>query len=132
VQEDNYIAIVHRQMLEQQFGIRFAGIDMAKQFSHELADGGDDSMAFHGLWNVVRFMPADVSFPFIEQAPANTWNEVHRAHHIIIEMAKKGYVPLLESQKNKIQSGTAFGDLMRWLHNEQFPNKDAFMRVLLS
>lgn len=132
IQEDNYIAIVHRQMLEQQFGIRFAGIELAKQFSHELADGGDNSMAFHGLWNVVRFMPSDVGYYFIENAPDNTWNEVHRSHHIIVEIGRRGWTPLIEKQKAKIQAGTAFPDLMRWLHNEEFAEKSTIMRLLLS
>lgn len=131
VQEDNYIAIVHRKMLEEKFGIRFAGDDVAAKFSHELAPGGDNSMAFHGLWNIVRFMPRETAYYFIERASASTWNEVHRAHHIIVEIARKGYLQLLDSQRNKIQQGTAYADLMRWLNHESFDNKDETMSILL-
>jgi hypothetical protein len=130
VQEDNYIAIEHRPMLEQQQGIRFAPTALADQFSHELNGTGANSMAFHGFWNIVKFMPQDTVWFYIENAPANTWNEIHRAHHTIVALAEKGYLEMISSQADRIRNSTQYLNLMRWLAQEQFPNRDITLRIL--
>ena len=130
VQEDNYIAIEHRPMLEQNQGIRFAPTALADQFSHELNGTGAHSMAFHGFWNIVKFMPQDTVWFYIENAPANTWNEIHRAHHTIVALAEKGYLEMISSQADRIRNSTQYTDLMRWLAQEQFPNRDITLRIL--
>ena len=129
IQEDNYIAIKHRPYLESQ-GMVFAFPNVANQFSIELAPDAHEAMAHHGLWNVVQFMPRPVVEYFIANCPANTWNELHRAHHTIVCLGGVGYVDLLETQTERIQASPAYYELISWIRNDEFPNKDAVLKVL--
>ena len=128
VQEDNYIAIVHRPWLESQ-GMVFAPAPVANKFSIELAPDGFDAMAHHGFWNIVQFMPRDTVEYFIQRAPENTWNEVHRAHHTVICMAGVGYLDLLESQADKIKQSSVCEEMIEWMSQEEFPNKDKVLQI---
>lgn len=129
VQEDNYIAILHRPWLESQ-GMVFALAPVANQFSIELAPEGFEAMAHHGFWNIVQFMPRDTVEYFIQRAPENTWNELHRAHHTVVCLAGVGYMDLLESQAEKIKASPAHKEMFEWMQNEEFPNKERTLELL--
>jgi len=129
VQEDNYIAIVHRAWLESQ-GMVFALPHTADRFSIELNPSAYGAMAHHGFWNIVQFMPKDTVEYFMLQAPANTWNELHRAHHTIVSLAGMGYLDLLETQADRIKSSPCLPDLVQWMAGEEFPNKQAALQML--
>ena len=129
VQEDNYIAIKHRPWLESQ-GIVFAPAPVADQFAMELNEGGFNAMAHHGFWNIVQFMPRDTVEYFVNNAPANTWNELHRAHHTIVTMSAMGYMDLLESQVQQIKASPARQELVDWMSQEEFPNKHKTIQLL--
>lgn len=129
VQEDNYIAIKHRPWLESQ-GIVFAQAPVADQFAMELNEGGFNAMAHHGFWNIVQFMPRNTVEYFVNNAPANTWNEVHRAHHTIVTMSAMGYMDLLESQVQHIKASAVRQELVDWMQQEEFPNKQRTIQLL--
>jgi hypothetical protein len=129
VQEDNYIAIKHRAELELK-GIVFAQAPVANQFSIELAPEGYGAMAHHGFWNIVQFMPRDVAEYFIANAPANTWKEVHRAHHTLVCMSGMDYLDLVESVADDVRASPCHDELMQWFANEEFPNKTRFLEIL--
>lgn len=129
VQEDNYIAIKHRPWLESQ-GMVFALAPVANKFSIELSPDGFDAMAHHGFWNIVQFMPRDTVEYFIQRAPENTWNELHRAHHTVVCLAGVGYLDLLESQAEKIKASPAHSEMMEWMDSEEFPNKEQTLAIL--
>lgn len=129
VQEDNYIAIKHRPWLESQ-GIVFAPAPVADQFAMELNEGGFNAMAHHGFWNIVQFMPRDTVEYFVNNAPANTWNEVHRAHHTIVTMSAMDYMDLLESQVQQIKASPVRQELVDWMSQEEFPNKHKTIQLL--
>lgn len=129
VQEDNYIAIKHRPWLESK-GIVFAPAPVADQFAMELNEGGFNAMAHHGFWNIVQFMPRDTVEYFVNHAPANTWNEVHRAHHTIVTMSAMGYMDLLESQVQQIKASPVRQELVDWMSQEEFPNKHKTIQLL--
>ena len=128
VQEDNYISIVHRPWLESR-GMVFAHPAIAEQFAIELSPDGFDAMAHHGFWNIVQFMPRDTVEYFIHHAPENTWNEVHRAHHTVVCLAGVGYLDLLESQADKIKQGNVCAEMIEWMSQEEFPNKDKVLQI---
>ncbi len=129
VQEDNYIAIEHRPWLESQ-GMVFALEPVANKFSIELSPDGFDAMAHHGLWNTVQFMPRDTVEFFIQRVPDNTWNEVHRAHHTVVSLAGVGYLDLLETQADKIKNSSICDEMLEWMSQEDFPNKDKVFQIL--
>lgn len=131
VQEDNYISIVHRQLLEQKFGIRFAPQEVAKQFSYELGPY-EGSMAFHGFWNVINFMPDDVSDFFVTHRPPGMFDEMHRAHHTIIALAAANRLDLLEQCADEIRSSPAHANVFNWLSNENFDNKQSVLDIIKS
>ncbi len=131
VQEDNYISIVHRQLLEQKFGIRFAPQELAKQFSYELGPY-EGSMAFHGFWNVINFMPKDVTDFFVMHRPPNMFNELHRAHHIIVSLAAADRLDLLEQCADEIGTSPAYQNIYTWLSNENFNNKQSVLDLIKS
>lgn len=68
VQEDNYIGIKYRPELESR-GIKFAPTLIAKKFSTEYQFNSYPCMAHHGLWSIVKYMPADVVKYFIQNIP---------------------------------------------------------------
>lgn len=129
VQEDNYISLVWRKELESK-GIVYAPSPVADQFSIELSPTGDKAMAHHGLWNIVQFMPRDVVEYFILNVPKNTWNELHRAHHTLVCLAGIGYLDLLLAVAPAVVASPCYKELMSWLVSEDFPNKDAALKIL--
>jgi len=131
VQEDNYISIVHRQLLEQKFGIRFAPQEVAKKFSYELGPY-EGSMAFHGFWNVINFMPNDVTDFFVTHRPPGMFDELHRAHHTIVALAVADRLDLLEQCADEIRSGKDYQNVYSWLSQETFDNKQAVLDLIKS
>jgi hypothetical protein len=107
----------------------FAPAPVANKFSIELAPDGFDAMAHHGFWNIVQFMPRDTVEYFIQRAPENTWNEVHRAHHTVVCMAGVGYLDLLETQADKIKQSSVCEEMIEWMSQEEFPNKDKVLQI---
>ena len=129
VQEDNYIAIVHRNMLEQKYGIKFADANLASQFSYELGPYSK-SMAFHGFWNVINFMPKDTVDFFFTKRPPNMFNELHRAHHIIVALGNTDRVDLVESAADEIRAGKDYANLFAWLTQDTYDNKTAILELI--
>jgi hypothetical protein len=129
VQEDNYIAILHRPWLESR-GMVFAHQNIAEKFSIELSPDGFDAMAHHGFWNIVQFMPRDTVEYFVTRAPENTWQELHRAHHTLVCLAALGYNDLLEFVAPKVKAAGIHGELMEWIGSEDFPNKQTALGLL--
>jgi hypothetical protein len=129
VQEDNYISIVHRNLLEQKYGIKFAPQDVAAKFSYELGPYSG-SMAFHGFWNVINFMPEDTVDFFFANRPPNMFNELHRAHHIIVALGNTDRVDLVESAADEIRSGKDYANLFAWLSQDTFDNKTAILDLI--
>ena len=124
--EDAYIGVVHRQLLEQKFGINFAPQDVAARFSYELGDYSS-SMSFHGFWNIIKFMPKDTVDFFVTKRPPNMFNELHRAHHNIVAMAETNRIDLVDLCAAEIQQSPDYNNLMHWLRQENFNNKSAVM-----
>ena len=127
--EDAYIGVVHRQLLEQKFGIRFAPQETAAQFSYELGPY-TDSMSFHGFWNIIKFMPAQTVDFFIENRPPGMFSEIHRSHHNIVAMAETNRLDLVETCKEEIQAGAEYPKLIEWLSLENFTRKTEVLQIL--
>jgi hypothetical protein len=131
VQEDNYIAIVHRKLLEQKFGIKFAPQEVAAQFAYELGPyPTTGSMSFHGFWNVITLMPRNVVDFFVTNRPPGMFNELHRAHHTIVALANTGRLDLIEQCADEIRSGADYGNLIQWMRQDSYENKDAVLLLI--
>jgi hypothetical protein len=127
--EDAYIGVVHRQLLEQKFGIKFAPMNLAAQFSYELGPYSP-SMSFHGFWNIINFMPKDTVDFFVTKRPPGMFNELHRAHHSVVALATTGRMDLLEQCEYEIRSGDDYVKLLQWLSQEDFPNKARTLEII--
>lgn len=57
--EDVAICRTNRQMLERKFGIRFAGLEIARRFALERGDGDGPIFGFHGVFNMVHAIGPD-------------------------------------------------------------------------
>lgn len=55
--EDTAICRTWRPLLEEQNGIRFAPAELAKQFAFERARPATATFGFHGVFNLVQFVP---------------------------------------------------------------------------
>lgn len=130
LQEDNYICIKHRPELEQQ-GLMWAPTPLADQFAMELNTSYQGfSMAHHGFWNIVRFMPKSTVEFFIARAPKNTWNEPHRAHHTILMLGLAGYFDLLESQAELIKASPTHHQIKQMLASHVFPTAHIMRQII--
>jgi hypothetical protein len=127
--EDAYIGVEYRRLLEQTHAMKFAPTELAQQFSYELGDYSD-SMSFHGFWNIIRFMPNDTIDYFFTRRPGNIFQELHRAHHTIIELARRGRMDLLDMAVDDIKKNDEYDKLRAWLANEDFPYKEHVMSRL--
>lgn len=54
--EDVAIGRVHRALLEERHGIRFAPVDVARRFAFERGARRGDEFGFHGVFNLVRLL----------------------------------------------------------------------------
>lgn len=124
VAEDNYIGIQHKQMLMDEYGIKYPSRKKAQRFAYELGEYPvEGSMGFHGFWNVVNFMNNDVVEYFVRNRPHTIFNEIHRAHHIIVSLAMRRMVEYIEMCAEDIRKSPVNLQLVQWLENEMFPNK---------
>jgi hypothetical protein len=128
--EDAYIGVVHRQLLEQKFDIKFAPQETAAQFSYELGPYAD-SMSFHGFWNIINFMPKSTVDYFVTNRPPGMFDELHRAHHTVEAMARTGRMDLLEQCADEIKTGKDYAQLVQWLSQENFENKQRTLELIV-
>lgn len=64
--EDYYICRSKRGELEEQYGIVFASEYIAGMFSYELKKRTEETLGFHGLWNIGQHEPEDEILDLIE------------------------------------------------------------------
>jgi Protein of unknown function (DUF5672) len=57
--EDVAISRIHRQLLEQQHGLRFAELDVARRFSYERSRSDRLEFGFHGVFNLPAELQAE-------------------------------------------------------------------------
>ena len=129
VQEDNYIAIQHRNLLEQFYGINIAPDTVAKRFSYELSNY-QKSMAFHGFWNILSLMPDDTMEYFFRNRPPNMFAELHRCHHNIAALAHRDRMDLFDLAVPEILQMPQLDMLRTWFSNEIIPNRDHILQAL--
>jgi len=72
--EDMQICVIHRQLLEQEYGIKFAPVELALQFSTERACDNGMSFGFHGWQNIPWFLSEEECIYYIERIPPN-WDQ---------------------------------------------------------
>lgn len=64
--EDYKIAVTHKEILEKEYGIKFAPLDISLKFSTELLTGLNFSFGFHGWENVPLFLSEDETVFYIQ------------------------------------------------------------------
>lgn len=121
--EDAVFCKHHRALLENEFGVKYAPTQLAKKFSHEIAEGTfkyEPGFGFHGQWNVVKLAPMDVVEFFINDMDYSGWN-VYKWHHFlyaIVEREVFEFIPFVIDKLMK-HNPTLFGQLISWLKSEQ-------------
>lgn len=92
VNEDIAICVEHRSLLEQQYGIRYAPLNVARQFSTENEWLGR-TFGFHGLWNAPRFLSrSEIEF-VIEHIP-DYWTDLDKVQQLINVLVEQDYEDL--------------------------------------
>jgi hypothetical protein len=66
--EDQAICIYNKSLLENEFNIQFAPLEIAQKFAYERGEY-PESFGFHGLFNFSKFLPDSELPGFIELAP---------------------------------------------------------------
>jgi len=75
-------------------------------------------------------MPEDTVDFFFANRPPNMFNELHRAHHIIVALGNTDRVDLVESAADEIRSSKDYANLFGWLSQDTFDNKTAILDLI--
>jgi hypothetical protein len=67
--EDDRICRTYRPYLEVTHGIRFAPVELARRFSVEHVDSGEDTFGFHGPFNLWRGLDGDGLLRLLDSLP---------------------------------------------------------------
>lgn len=94
VAEDELIGKGYRSYLEFKYGIEYAPIGLAKQFSYELGDYRD-SFGFHGPWNIIRYCNNSERDYFVPRIDYTGWN-IYKWHHYLVELINAGRMDLYQ------------------------------------
>lgn len=98
--EDNIISVVQRPKLESQYGIKYAGTELARQFSYEIGHHRP-SLGLHGLWNVFNLMTdADMDY-YAERIDFQGWN-IYKWHHTLAAVMRRERWDLYELMLAKL------------------------------
>jgi len=116
--EDNIISVVQRPKLESQYGIKFAGTELARQFSYEIGHHRP-SLGFHGLWNVFNLMTdADMDY-YVDKISYSGWN-IYKWHHTLAAVLRRDRTDIFEYMLAKLSENSPelLGQLSAWLEQD--------------
>jgi hypothetical protein len=86
--EDALIGIDYKKFLQEEYNIKYAPSELARQFSFELGIHRP-SFGFHGVWNVFNLMSdADMDYFYTRMDYAN-WNH-YKWHHVLAAVMRRG------------------------------------------
>lgn len=100
--EDAVIAQHQRQKLENQYGIRYAPLELANQFGHEWANPSGETFGFHGHFNAPLYFDDTTTAQFVEQIPLPWYND--QLEFFIKVCHDKNYVKSLTVLNNKLDA----------------------------
>jgi Protein of unknown function (DUF5672) len=129
VAEDAIIGGVKRDYLEQQYGIKFAPTQLARQFSFELGEHVP-SFGFHGLWNIFNLMSdADLDY-FHTRINYAGWN-VYKWHHTLAAVIRRNRMDIYQYMLDQlIEHNIEFLNyLAQWLEQDSQTKTDKLIIV---
>ncbi len=74
VNEDYLICLEYRKFLEDNYHIKFAPRQLAINFSNE-NDFHFDTFGFHGLWNMIYYLPEQDCINIFQNLPKSYWDK---------------------------------------------------------
>jgi hypothetical protein len=92
--EDVMICRIHRQFLEQNHGLRFAELDVAKLFSYERGRSDRLEFGFHGVFNIAAELPADAELAALSSLEPGVIGE-RESSELLARSVRAGNWPLL-------------------------------------
>lgn len=87
IAEDIALCRVHRTHLEQEFGLIFAPLDVAREFAFERSPVTTPTFGFHGAFNMARMLDGRTMARLISHLEINIPNK--REHHELLKIAFK-------------------------------------------
>lgn len=120
-----------RKTMQEKFNLRMDSVELYRQFCLELdyLDNGK-SFAYRGLWHIIQFLPKkEVEF-FIINSPANLFDEIRTAHEIVAALVNQDYLDFLKILADRIRQSVVYDQLISWLQQETFANKNTVLRIL--
>ena len=123
IEEDAVQCVDHRAILEKEYDIKFAPVNVAQQFSHEIEEGDfkyKPGFAFHGQWNIVKCCNQEIIDYFVPRMDYHGWNiyKWHHFLHAIVEKEQFDFIPFV-IDKLLSNSPELFDPLVTWLRREQ-------------
>jgi hypothetical protein len=101
--EDIAICVDHRKLLQEEYGIEYAPVDLARQFATENEWLGP-TFGFHGPWNIPRFFKeSDIRY-VIENLPTRFWKDHSKVNAFANTLQEQGFNKLLGLCSEKLNS----------------------------
>lgn len=101
--EDIAICVDHRKLLQEEYGIEYAPVDLARQFATENEWLGP-TFGFHGPWNIPRFFKeSDIRY-VIENLPTRFWKDHSKVNAFANTLQEQGFNNLLGLCSEKLNS----------------------------
>jgi hypothetical protein len=97
--EDISICIIHKEYLEKEYGIKFAPVELAIDFSAEYLTGYNACLGFHGLENIPFFLTEQECNFYIQNLKVN--RSSYKIMKLIGNLHCKNYTTLLNSDSMK-------------------------------
>lgn len=102
LQEDVCIGRDFRPLLETKYGIKFAPTSIAQKFCYELGTY-HDSMAIHGVWNILGFGRRETAEFYFDRLDWNGWN-ADKWHHCINSLWQRSHIDLVDRALDMLKS----------------------------
>jgi hypothetical protein len=103
--EDSVICQAYKSYLSKNYGIKYAPVDLANQFSHEWCNPTGESFGFHGAWNVPLFFDEKTTIDYVFDIPTSYWYN-DRYHAFMETCSKRGYQNAMQTLVDKLTAAT--------------------------
>lgn len=102
--EDVAIAVEYRELMETEYDINYAPLEVAAKFATENVWQGP-TLGFHGLWNIPRFLSRKEIEYVIENIPSYFWNDLSKVQSLLDVLVEQNHRDIAEEIYLKITQG---------------------------
>jgi hypothetical protein len=100
--EDIAICVEYRQLLTEDYDIKYAPMELARQFSTE-NEWINPTFGFHGIWNAPKMLNTQQLEYVIDHMPLHLWKNPSKYNMLLNNLNSAGYIDLLSKSIEKIK-----------------------------